>query len=204
MSLRERIAAAAAAAALGAALAACIPIPMRAGQVGGGVSMASIDSNYSAIGDQTADGVAMTAAGEFAETWWLDAFMSLGHRLETGTTENIYYPPDHAEYALISLGIRKAFPLPPDARWTPWLHAGLGVGDLMWDTYYYSVSGVGLALGGGADVRLGSTPLAVRAQVLRHSFSGEDTYGYGAYRVTGVVGAVLLVWTFWEEDAAGH
>jgi len=201
MSLLAR---AVAAAALGAALTACVPIPVRAWQLGGGVSMASIDSNYSALGQQTADGVAMAAGAEFAETWWLDAFMSLGHHLETGVTENIYYPPDHADYAVVSVGVRKAFPLSPESRWTPWLHAGLGVGDVMWDTYFYSVSGVGLALGCGVDRRLGSSALALRAQALRHSFSGEDNYGYGPYRTTAVVGAVLLVWTFGEDDAASH
>ena len=191
-------------AALCAALGACVPIPMKAWQVGAGVSAASIDSDYSALGEQTGDGVAMAAAAEFAETWWLDAFMSLGHHLETGATENIYYPPDHADYGVVSVGVRKDFPLRPDGRWTPWLHAGFGVGDIMWDTYYYGISGVGLALAGGVDRRLGSWPLALRGQVLRHSFSGEDTYGYGPYRTTAVVGAVLLVWTFGDDEPAGH
>lgn len=201
MSLRAR---AVIAAAFAVAVSACVPIPMRAGQVAGGVSMASIDSEYSAIGEQGSGGVAMAAAGEFAETWWLEAFMSLGDGLETGTTENIYYPPDRAKYVLMSLGVRKDFPLSPDRRWTPWLHAGLGLTDVSWNTYYYAVAGFGLALAGGIDRRLGSWPLAVRAQLLRHAFSGEDTYGYGGYDTTVWVGAALLVWTFGDEAPADH
>jgi hypothetical protein len=191
------------AAAASAVLAGCVTLPPP-WQLGGGVSRAAVSTNYSALGEQSSDGVAVVASWEFVDLWWLDLFGSIGHRLETGATQNIYYPPDHAEYGAFVAGVRRDFWSLDERRWTPWILGGLGVADVFWDTYAYEVAGGGLVLGAGVDARLGDSPASLRAQVLRHEASGEDSYGYGPYDLTGTIGSLLLVWTFGDQDDAGH
>lgn len=191
----------AAGAVLAAALGGCV-VPPPPYQVGGGASYSLIRSDYSALEDQGAAGVALVAGWEMSDTWWLDAYATVGHQLEAGTTQNIFYPPDGAEYGLFCLNLRKEF-WPPERRgWAPWVSGGLAVGSVIWDSYLYELAGSGLVVGAGVDVRLGHGPGALRAQVQYDRLSVEDNYGYGPYGIDGMVGSVLLVWTFGEENAA--
>jgi hypothetical protein len=158
-----------------------------------GPSNASIHSDYSAIGDKSAGGLAIVIGVEFADTWSAEMFASVGHNISTDTTQNIYYPPDSAEYGVVDFRIRKSF-WPLDKKgWTPWIGAGYGIGSVSWDTFFYQVNGDGLALSGGADMKLGRSPLVVRLQVMELTYSGHDTYGYGPYRVRGELFSALLI-----------
>lgn len=169
-------------------------------QLGAGVSRASVSSSYSAIASQSAGGWAVTGAWEFAETWWLEGFGDAGHKIATGETQDIYYPPDRAEFGIFAIGVRKdLWPL-FDRGWTPWVTAGFGIGQVYWDTYFYELTGSGFALAGGFDVRLGETPFVLRGQLLRHEFSASDTYGHGPYDVTSVLASALLMWRFGADE----
>lgn len=163
--------------------------------LGGGTSSAAIDSDYEAIGSQRAGGYVVLGGCEFARTWAGEIFFSGGHKITTGTTANIYYPPDQAEYGVVVFGLHKGLWSLDEHRWTPWLGVGLGIGQVMWENYFYDLTGnFSLAWSGGADIALGSTPLAVRLQVLRHSFSARDNYDYGPYRVEGTITSAALIW----------
>jgi hypothetical protein len=59
-------------------------------------------------------------------------------------------------------------------------------------------------VGVGADLRLGGSRAALRAQALHHRLSGEDNYGYGPYRMTSTMASVMVVWTFGEDEGADH
>ena len=169
-------------------------------QLGAGISVANVSSNYSAIGTQSAEGFSVDASWEFLPTWSVEGFGSFGHKIATGTTQQIYYPPDHAEYGIFIIGVRKDFWPLADRGWTPWLLAGSGVGQVYWDTYFYEVAGSGLAGAGGFDLRLGKSPALLRAQLLYHQFSGDDTYGHGPYSVRGTLASVMLMFRFGDEE----
>jgi hypothetical protein len=169
------------------------PASARPWYFGLGPSHASIHSDYSAIGDQSANGYAVVAGVEFGDTWSAEIFVSGGHKIATDTTQNIYYPPDSAEYSLADFRIRKSFWSLDEKNWTPWLGAGYGIGNVSWDNFFYNVSGSGLGLSGGVDMKLGRTPLVVRLQIMEHTFSGTDTYDYGPYRVRGELFSALLI-----------
>lgn len=200
MDARPRIVAVAA---LLVAQAGCVTLP-GPWQLGAGASHATLHTDYPALGDQSAPGVDLVASWGFTGQWWLDAFASVGHRIDTGTTQNIYYPPDHAEFGLFSLDVRREFWPVASRGWAPWLLGGVSVGSVMWDTYWYDVSGSGIVVGAGADARLGGTRAALRAQVLRHRLSAEDNYGYGPYRMTSTMASVMVVWTFGEDEGVAH
>ena len=162
-----------------------------------GASQASIDSNYSAIGHKSAGGYAFLAGFEFARNWSMEMFVSGGHNISTGATENIYYPPDTAEYTMLALNLRLSIWSLEDNWWTPWIGVGLSIGDVSWNTYFYGLtSGWTPAFSGGVDVRLGNSPLAVRTQVLFQNFSAKDTYDYGPYNVSARVISAALVYRF--------
>ncbi len=191
------------AAVVAAALSGCVALPAP-WQLGGGVSHTSLHTDYSALGDQDTSSVDVVASWGFTRTWWLDTYASFGtDRLETGTTQNIYYPPDSAHYLMFALNLRKEWPA-EGRRVTPWLSGGVGLGDASWETYWYSVAGFGPVLGAGFDASLGRSPLALRVQLQGYRFSGEDSYGYGPYHLNGVTGSMLLVWTIGGEDNADH
>ena len=191
------------AAALLAAQAGCVT-PPPPWQLGAGASYATLHTDYPALGDQSAPGLAVVASWGFLERWWLDLSASAGHSIETGATQDIYYPPDSAEFGLFSLDVRREFWSIDERGWAPWLLGGLAVGDVMWDSYWYDVAGSGYVIGAGADLRLGRGPLAVRMKAVHHRLSGEDNYGHGPYRMTSTLAAVMLVWTIGEHEGAGH
>jgi hypothetical protein len=162
-----------------------------------GASQASIDSNYPAIGHKSAGGYALLAGLEFAGNWSVEMFVSSGHNITTGATENIYYPPDTAEYSMLALNLRLSIWSLEENWWTPWIGVGVSIGDVSWDTYFYGLtSGWTPAISGGVDVRLGNSPLAARTQALFQKFSAKDTYDYGPYNVSARVLSAMLVYRF--------
>ncbi len=108
--------------------------------------------------------------------------------------QNIYYPADTADYSLVFIGVGKSLWSLNDHGWTPWIEAGFAYAGLDWKTFYYQVSGGGLALAGGLDVRMGTTPLVLRAQYITHNFSTSDTYGESAGTLSGQVLFLLLMY----------
>lgn len=194
-------------AALAAALLAAQPgcvTPPPPYQLGAGASYATLHTDYPALGDQSAPGVALVGSWSFTEGWWLDLSASAGHRIDTGATQDIYYPPDRAEFGVFSVDLRRELWPLEQRGWTPWLLGGLAAVEVVWDSYWYDVAGSGYVLGAGADVQLGDLPLALRGQVLHHMMSGEDNYGHGPYRMTSTMGGLLLVWTFGDAQPADH
>lgn len=163
--------------------------------LGLGYSNASVRSDASGV-DGSSGGGALAFGWEFAETWSLEFFTSLGHSVTTGVPRNIYYPADKADYSLVFIGLGKSLWSLNDHSWTPWIEAGFGSAELYWHTYYYQVSGGGLVLAGGVDVRMGTTPLVLRAQYLSQDFSTTDTYGDSSGSLSGEVLSVMLMYRF--------
>ena len=134
--------------------------------------------------------VAVAFDFEFADTWSLGMFMS-GGSVSTGDIQ--MYPPDTADYALLFMGLRKSLWSLKDHILTPWIEVGGGISGLVWHTYAYQTNGVGLALGGGLDVRMG--PVVLRAQYLHHDCSTTDPYNCDAGSLSGnVVSVLFMLW----------
>ncbi len=112
--------------------------------LGLGFSSASARNDVNGI-DDSSGGYALTLGWEFADTWSLEFFTSLGHSVTTGVPQNIYYPADTADYSLVFIGVGKSLWSLNDHDWTPWIEAGFAYAGLDWKTFYYQVSGGGLA-----------------------------------------------------------
>lgn len=164
--------------------------------LGGGFSQASIDSDYDAIGRQSAGGFTVLGGVEFGRTWAGEIFISGGHMLATGATTDIFYPPDRAEYGLFVFSLRKGLWPLSERSWTPWLGLGYGFGTVAWETYYYNLIGFAPAFSGGVDVKPGKLPLVLRLQLLQHSAQMRDDYDHRPSRVTGLLSTAALVWRF--------
>jgi len=159
-----------------------IAIPDASAQtyLGAGVSSLSLASQYSAIGTRGTSGFTMIGGIEFAAGWFVEVAASVAGGIETGPTENIYYPADTADYGIVRLSIGKHFWPIAERGWTPWAAAGRASHQIYWNTFAYEVSGSGLSLGAGVDFQP-APPWRVRLQAIRHRFSAHDTYGYGPY-----------------------
>jgi hypothetical protein len=74
--------------------------------LGGGVSRFSLSSSNSAIDGRAANGVTIFAGVEFASTWSAELAISAAPEIDTGPTQNIFYPADSAEYSILRASIR--------------------------------------------------------------------------------------------------
>jgi hypothetical protein len=162
--------------------------------VGVGVSRLSLSSQYSSFDGRSGTGLTLFGGFEFAPTWSGEWSISGATGLNTGPTENIFYPADSAEYSVLRVGVRKSFSKFAEGQWTPWVTAGTAYHYISLDTFYYYLDGTGLSLGGGVDVELARSWRA-RVQAMRHNFSARDTYGYGPYssRSTELSAGVIYV-----------
>lgn len=167
--------------------------PARAASVDVGLGYSSVWVKNDINGVDGSSGYVAVAFGfEFADTWSLGMFMS-GGSVSTGDIQ--MYPPDSADYALLFIGLRKSLWSMNDHFLTPWIEVGAGITGLVWHTYAYQTRGVGLALGGGVDVRIGTSPLVLRAQYLHHDISTTDPYGCDAGSLSGnVVSVLFMLW----------
>jgi hypothetical protein len=134
--------------------------------------------------------VAVAFDFEFADTWSLGMFIGGGRNLSTGDIQ--MYPPDSADYTLFFIGLRKSLWSLNDHILTPWIEVGGGITGLDWHTYAYQTRGVGLALGGGVDMRMG--PLVLRAQYLHCDCSTTSGYGDAGSLSGNVVSLLFMLW----------
>lgn len=162
------------------------------GYLGFGVSNLSLTSQYSAIGTRSATGFTLFGGADFLPTWFWELSVS-ANEFDVGQTENIYYPPDRAEYSILRFSIAKQFWRIAERGWTPWAAVGSSYHYIGWKTYFYEVSGSGLSLGAGADFEP-ARPWRIRLQAFRHRFSAHDNYGYGPYssRTSELSAAVMF------------
>lgn len=156
-------------------------IPDAAAQpyLGFGATNLSLASQYSAIGTQSGSGFTLFAGFEFVPTWFAELSIS-ATQFDVGQTENIYYPPDSAEYAILRLSLGKRFWPIAEREWSPWIAVGRAVHYVNWNTYAYAVHGAGFSLGGGVDFE----PVRswrLRLQATWYRFDAYDTYDYGPY-----------------------
>lgn len=160
--------------------------------VGGGVSRFSLSSSNSAIDGRAANGVTIFGGVEFASTWSAELAISAAPEIDTGPTQNIFYPADSAEYSILRASIRKNFWKLTEHHWAPWIGAGTAYHYINWDTYYYYLHGAGLFVAAGVDVELARS-WHFRMQAVQHRFSARDNYDYGPFRtrVLELSGAVI-------------
>ena len=164
--------------------------------VGLGLSDGSINSDYSAIGNQNSAGYFVTFGWPFAETWSFETEAGGFNSFNTGPTENIYYPADSAELGYINFGIRKSLWARGERNWTPWLAARYGYYYYGWNTFYYSLDGFGPSVSFGIDLSLGDTSFLLRLKMDYHRFSATDLYGYGPYQNTVKSLSSALIYQF--------
>lgn len=148
--------------------------------LGAGISNLSLSSQYSSIDGRSKTGFTLFGGYEFASTWFTELAVSSAAGIDTGPTENIYYPADSAEYSILRLSIGTSFWTFAERRWRPWIAAGMSYHYVNWDTFYYQLDGTGLALGAGVDIQL-LRSWRLRAQANWYRYSLRDTYGDGPY-----------------------
>lgn len=160
--------------------------------VGGGVSKVSLSSSNSTIDGRAANGLTIFGGYEFASTWSAELAFSVAPKIDTGPTENIYYPADSAQYSILRAGMRKNFWNLAEHHWAPWIGAGTAYHYIYRDTYYYYMHGTGFFVAGGVDVQLDRS-WHFRAQAVQHRFSVRDNYDYGPFRTRALElsGAVI-------------
>lgn len=163
--------------------------------VGLGVSRLSLSSQYSSVDGRSGTGITLFGGMEFAPTWSAELSISAATGLDTGPTENIFYPADSAEYAILRIGVRKSFPGPAEQSWTPWITVGTAYHYISWDTFYYQLDGAGLSLGAGIDFELAPS-WRLRFQAISHRFSAHDTYGDGPFSSRSTELSAGVVWHF--------
>jgi opacity protein-like surface antigen len=160
--------------------------------IGLGVSNLALSSDYSSINGRSKTGFTLVGGYEFASTWFTELAVSSASGIDTGPTENIYYPADSAEYSILRVSIGTSFWTFAERRWKPWVAVGAAYHFVNWDTFYYQLDGTGLSLGAGVDVELVPS-WRLRFQAIRYRFSAYDTYGDGPYstRTTELSAAVI-------------
>jgi hypothetical protein len=161
--------------------------------IGIGGSFVQVTNDTNGV-DGSSSGPAAFFGFEFLDTWYVDMFASGGTGLATGVPPSICYPPDSADYEVLFLGLHKGLWSLNDHLFTPWIAAGMGLGALVWKTYAYHTSGIGLIVGGGTDLRLGTLPLVVRLQFLFHTCSTTDDYNTDAGTLSGKLFSLLLTY----------
>lgn len=163
--------------------------------VGLGVSRLSLSSDYSSIDGRSGTGFTLFGGYEFASTWFAEFSVSAATDIDTGPTQNIYYPADSAEYSILRFSIRKSFWTFADRRWAPWVSAGAAYHYINWDTFYYQLDGTGLSIGAGVDLELVQS-WRLRIQAIWHRFSARDTYGDGPFNSRTSELSTALIYAF--------
>ena len=163
--------------------------------VGLGVSRLSLNSEYSSVDGRSGTGITLFGGTEFAPTWFAELSISAASGIDSGPTENIFYPADSAEYDILRIAARKSFPGLADQSWTPWVTVGTAYHYVSWDTFYYQLDGSGLSFGGGVDFELAPS-WSLRFQAISHRFSAHDTYGYGPFSSRSTELSAGVVWHF--------
>ena len=148
--------------------------------VGLGFASFSLGSQYSSIDGRSGSGFTLLGGFEFASGWSTEMSVSAATGIDTGPTQNIYYPADSAEYSILRFSVRKSLWALAERKWAPWIAAGTAYHYINWDTFYYQLDGVGLSLGAGVDFELAPS-WRLRVQGTKHRFSVRDTYGDGPY-----------------------
>ncbi len=118
-----------------------------------------------------------------------------GFWTEVGPAPEISYPADKADYGFFMTGIVWEV-LGSDAPATPWLGLWGGIHVVQWDTFVYSVAGLGGSLGAGVQLRL---PLGfLRLGALASLVAASSSYDAPAGGTT-----VVLVTGGWCYDWGG-
>jgi hypothetical protein len=161
-----------------------------------GLSNGSINSGFSAIGNKNSAGYFVIIGASFAETWFFEVEAGGLGDFNTGPTPNIFYPADSAYLAYINFGIRKSLWARSENNWTPRLAARYGHYYYGWNTFAYSLSGLGPSALLGFDLPLGDTYLLLRLKLDHHRFPVTDLYDYGPYQNTVNIFSSVLIYQF--------
>lgn len=154
---------------------------------------ASISSHHPSVDGSSGAGLQLDFGMRLTEALALD--MRLGGFFDTrvGPTPEISYPSDRADYAIMQLGLVWEA-LGGGAPVSPWAGAWVGYHSVRWKTYWYSVSGLGVSLGAGAQFRL---PLGlIRLGATVSLVDAASTYGAptGGTAVATISGGWIVDW----------
>lgn len=113
----------------------------------------------------------------------------------TKPTTDIYYPADTADYSTLRLALKFDFLDLAKETWTPWISVGQVFAFLMWDTYWYNLSGSGFSVALGVDKEF-SPGWILRTRFSTFSVKTEDDYGDSGGRLGDTTFALSLVYEF--------
>jgi hypothetical protein len=160
--------------------------------VGADALWGSLSSRHPSIDGSSGAGLNLVMGWRFADGLAWDTRMG-GFWTEVGPAPEINYPADKADYAFVLTGLVWET-AGSGAPVSPWLGLWFGLHFVMWDTYFYEVSGLGASFGAGVQFRL---PLGlVRLGAVLSLVDASSTYGEPAGGTTTalVSGGWLYDW----------
>jgi hypothetical protein len=117
------------------------------GLVGG-----AIHGDNRAVDGRSGAGIHISFGRRIHGRWFVDSYLG-GYTIDTRETPDIYYPADGADVFQIDV-VLLYYILDEQRKWRPWAVAGPSYHYLGWESFAYSLSGLGLGLGGGCDIAL--------------------------------------------------
>ena len=151
--------------------------------LGFGTAKFGLTSDHPAIDSANGNGYQFIFGRYSAPSFSGEIVMSGGLRISTGAVPSPYYPEDSAEYGYFMFGGRYHFIDLSQKNISPWIGLAWGWHNIMWDTYFYEISGTSLTPYAGVDILLGDRGGLLRAEVKRHSFSASSGWYGGNYHV---------------------
>lgn len=125
----------------------------RKGYFGGGLLLGSISSDHPSIDGESGTGMHLVWGLHITPRFACEMDLG-GFSIDTAPTPDIYYPEDSADFMFIGLGFTGFFTPPEEKVFTPWASLLFTLQTVMWDDYYYDLTGLGLSPGVGVDMTL--------------------------------------------------
>ncbi len=118
-----------------------------------------------------------------------------GVTIDTKEVTDIYYPADSADYSIIDVTAKYYLRLNDNNRLLPWVGIGTGLHLISWNSYVYSIDGVGLSASAGFDYRI-YRGLSLRGGIKNHWVKSEGPYDHGSYGIDTLEASLGVIWVF--------
>ena len=153
----------------------------------------SVNSDHSSIDGQSGFGYQLIQGIRWKHTGF-ELTMG-GVTIDTKEVTDIYYPADSAEYSIIDVTAKYHFRINDNDRFIPWAGIGTGFHFVNWDSYVYSISGVGFSASAGFDYRM-FHGLSLRGAIKNHWVRSDGSYDHGSYGGNTLEASLGMIWLF--------